>query len=244
MPRSARWLSELGGVAEAGVTKERRELVLVLLAERPKRRGDALIDFLKANRRRNVAQSPIGMVLRVRAERVAFLDDAAHDRRIFARVAPDHEERRLHAFGGEDIEDFRGVGRPRSVIERDHHFLLGERQRLDIGHGADARMFARVDHNGAADADGVRVGALGGMRAARRAPCKDAKQAEAFALHPPSPRCPASPCRRIENLMRPRANLESNGGVVHRFRARASVYHERHSGFAVATSAGACAGTM
>src|SRR5262249_9893720 len=65
----------------------------------------------------------------------------------------DHEERRLHAFGGERVEDAVGVGRQRAVVEGQHHLVVVERQRLAILHGADARMLVRVDGDGAAHAE-------------------------------------------------------------------------------------------
>ena len=58
----------------------------------------------------------------------------------------DGEKSRLHAFGRKDVEDLVAVARQRPVIECQHYFMIGERQRFPILHGADARMLSGIDH--------------------------------------------------------------------------------------------------
>ena len=53
----------------------------------------------------------------------------------------------------------------RTVIEGQHHLVIPERQGFRILHGADARMLARIDHEGALGADRVGMaGAICGQR--------------------------------------------------------------------------------
>ena len=59
----------------------------------------------------------------------------------------------LDAIGRENVQHLVAVFRQRAVIERQHHLVIFERQRLGILHGADERMRARVDHDGARRAE-------------------------------------------------------------------------------------------
>ena len=68
------------------------------------------------------------MVLAVIGERVAFVVHAPHDVRERTRHAADQEEGRLHAFLRQDVEDARGIGRQRAVVEGEDDFLVVERQ--------------------------------------------------------------------------------------------------------------------
>ena len=90
------------------------------------------------------------MVLAVIGQRVAFVVGAADDLGEGARHAPDHEEGGLHAFARQDVEDARGVGRQRPVIEGDDDFLVVERQQLPILDAAEQVVLGRIDHDGAA----------------------------------------------------------------------------------------------
>ena len=72
------------------------------------------------------------MILAVVADRVAFGVDALDEVRIGAGHAADHEERGLHAFLRERVEDVRGVRRYRSVVEGDDHLAVIERKGLAV----------------------------------------------------------------------------------------------------------------
>ena len=77
-------------------------------------------------------------------------------------ICPVSEERRLHAFGGQRLQDMLGIWRERTVIESQHDFLVVKRQSFAVLQSADARMLARIDYDRAAHAKCVR-------RALRRA---------------------------------------------------------------------------
>ena len=84
-------------------------------------------------------------------DRVSFVVDAAHHGGIAVSHLSDHEEGRLGAFGCQRLENAAGMTRHRPVVEGQNDFPVVERQRLAILHRADARMLARVDHDGASD---------------------------------------------------------------------------------------------
>ena len=150
-------------------------------------RGDAVLDFLAQAIGAHAIEGE-RMFHAVRADGVAFGGDALHDLRKFLGVVADQEIGRLHAMRGQDIEHLLGVDRPRRVIEREHHFLVGERQGLRILERADARMLGRIDNDGAAGADGVGIARTIGRKNGRAA-CE--KQAECgSAKHANSPIAP------------------------------------------------------
>ena len=97
-----------------------------------------------------------GMVLGVGGNGVAGIAHLAHAFRIGVGLASDQEEGRLHALGGEDVQDLVAVFRQRTVVEGQHHLMICQRQRLGILHGADDGMFARIDHQRARRADARR----------------------------------------------------------------------------------------
>jgi hypothetical protein len=76
---------------------------------------------------------------------MAFIVGAAQKVGAAFRHAPDNEERRFHAIRRKEIEDVRRVRRHRSVVEGEHDFAVGERQRLLILKNSDPRVLARVD---------------------------------------------------------------------------------------------------
>ena len=89
------------------------------------------------------------------------------------RHPADREEGRLDALRGEDLQDLIAVARQRTVVERQHHLVISERQRFGILHGADPRMLAGIDHQGSRGAERVGMaGTIGG----RRRLCGDAGQ--------------------------------------------------------------------
>ena len=58
---------------------------------------------------------------------------APRQRRIGCGIAADEKEGRLDAFVGQRIEHPRRRRRPGSIVEGQHHFMVGERQSLRIG---------------------------------------------------------------------------------------------------------------
>ena len=83
--------------------------------------------------------------------------------RIGPGLLADGEEGRFHALICEDLQHLVAVAGQRPVIEGQHHLMIPERQRLGILHGADPRMLARIDHEGARGADRIGMaGAIGG----------------------------------------------------------------------------------
>ena len=91
------------------------------------------------------------MALAVIGDRVAFVVDAPHDGGIAAHHPPDQEEGRLHAFGGEGVEDAAGIRRQGTIVEGQDDFAVPERQRFVVLHRAQAHMLARVHDDRAAD---------------------------------------------------------------------------------------------
>src|SRR6266566_7049898 len=79
---------------------------------------------------------------------VAGGGELVHAFRIGARLLTDGEEDRLDAIIGEDLQHLVAVAGQRPIIEGQDHLVIPERQRLGILHGADSRMFARIDHQG------------------------------------------------------------------------------------------------
>ena len=97
------------------------------------------------------------MTVAMRADGVALLVDAPHHGGIGAGHFAHHEICRLHALGGEDIEDLIGVGRQRAVIESEDDLLVGERERVGILHAPDALQLRRIDGKHAARSQRVRI---------------------------------------------------------------------------------------
>ncbi len=94
---------------------------------------------------------------------MALVVDAPHGGGISLHHAADHEERGLHAFGGEQIEDAIGIRRQRTIVEGQHHLVIVERQRFPILPAANARVFVHVDYESAAYPERV-GGAFGSAR--------------------------------------------------------------------------------
>ena len=109
------------------------------------------------------------MGIAMRADGMSGRMNLAHRLGIGLRHPPDEEEGRLDAFGSENVESAGGVGRQRAVVEGQHDLMVGERQRLGILHHPEADMLGRVDHQGAAGAERVRLSrAFGSARRTRR----------------------------------------------------------------------------
>ena len=144
--------------AQARNTEERRELRGI--GERARNVRDTIVNFGGHAFGRQLAEE-CRMVLAVGADSVSGIVHAAHVLRKFLRHASDHEERRLYALGGKNLENWIGVRRERAVVECQHHFVVLERQRFAVLHGADARMFFGVHDNGARGAECVRIAGTG-----------------------------------------------------------------------------------
>ena len=137
---------------QAGEAEERSDRLRV--AERGAQRGKAALDFARSLVHRHLVEGE-GVGLAVVGDRMALVVDAPHGGGISLHHAADHEERGLHAFGGEQIEDAIGIGRQRTVVEGQHHLVVVERQRFPILPAANARVFVHVDHESAADPERV-----------------------------------------------------------------------------------------
>ena len=107
-----------------------------------------MADFLD----RHLAEAR-GMAFAMRADRVAFLVNPAHNGRIGASHFADHEIRRLHALRSEDVENLVGIGRQRAVIEGENDLFVVERQRVGILHVADPRILGGIEREHAARAE-------------------------------------------------------------------------------------------
>ena len=77
------------------------------------------------------------------------------------RHLADHEERRLDALRGEDVEDLIGIRRQRAVVEGDDDFLVVQRQRVRILHAAELLVVAEIDRQHAAGAERVGISGTG-----------------------------------------------------------------------------------
>ena len=79
-------------------------------------------------------------------------------RPISKKVALMHSEARI-------CENLVAVVRQRPVVERQHHFVIVQRQRLGVLHGADARVLQGIDHQRSRGAQRTRIaGTIGGRR--------------------------------------------------------------------------------
>jgi len=82
---------------------------------------------------------------------------------------PDHEEGRLHALRGENIQNLVAVFRQWTVVEGQHDLAILERQRFTVLHGADQAMLFGVDHQRARGAERLGMaGAIAGTGGAGR----------------------------------------------------------------------------
>jgi hypothetical protein len=115
---------------------------------------DAGID-LPANLLVGYAVEAERMILAVRTDGVSLVVNAAHRGGIGFGHFADQEEHRFDALRAQDIEHLVGIGRDRAVIEGQHDLMIGEWQRLLIIQRTEPLIFARVDGNNPAGADGV-----------------------------------------------------------------------------------------
>ena len=153
------------GAHQAGNAEERRELGRI--GHRGRGPLDAAVDL----RLGFVDRHPVEcqrMVHAVGADGVARRDQLAHAFRVRLGLFADDEEGRLDALVVEHLEDLVGIFRQRTVVEGQDHFMVLQRQRLAVLHGADARMLARIDHEGAGGAERVRMAGAFGRKGRRR----------------------------------------------------------------------------
>ena len=94
----------------------------------------------------------------VRADGVACGGDLLENFRMIGRVLADREEHRLGAFVGQRLQH-RRRGRPRTVVEGQHDLLVGQEVELLVLQEAETRSARGVDHDGAADAERIGIGA-------------------------------------------------------------------------------------
>ncbi len=126
------------------------------IAERGAYIGDAVVDLLPHFLARQFLHAR-RMILGVRADGMPFLVDPADPCGIGPRHLADQEIRGLHALRGENVEDLVGIARQRTVVEGQHHFFVGERQRLPVLHQADLRQLAGFENQHAAGAECVGI---------------------------------------------------------------------------------------
>ncbi|MGY4453295.1 hypothetical protein ACVWZR_007955 [Bradyrhizobium sp. i1.3.1] len=81
----------------------------------------------------------------------------AHAFRVRLGLLADDEEGRLDALVVEHLEDLVRIFRQRTVVEGQDDFMVLQRQRFAVLHGADARMLARINHEGAGSPERVRM---------------------------------------------------------------------------------------
>jgi hypothetical protein len=94
----------------------------------------------------------------VRADGVTGGRNLLEDFRMIHGVLADREEQSLGAFVGKRLEH-RGRGRPWAIVEGQHHFLVGQEIELLVLQEAEAGAAGGVDHDGAADAERIGIGA-------------------------------------------------------------------------------------
>ena len=133
-----------------------------VIAKRRLDRGDAVIDLLLGALDRHPVHAQ-RMILAVGADGMAGVAELADAFRKGLGHAADVEEGRLDALRGENFQNLIAVARQRAVVERQHHFVILQRQRFGILHGADARVLAGIDHQRSRGAERVGMaGAIGG----------------------------------------------------------------------------------
>ncbi len=108
----------------------------------------------------------VGMRPGVGADGMAGGIDLAENFRVIAGMLADRKEHRLGALVRQRLEHRGGVARPRTVIEGQHDFLVGEKIELLEIFETEAGSAGGVDLDDAADAERVRIGARrpGGLR--------------------------------------------------------------------------------
>jgi hypothetical protein len=141
-------------VQQPGVAEERRDLVV--RSERLLHGFEALVDlFLRLGERHTVKRQR--MAEAVRSDGVAGFRNLAHPLGVGGSHLAYHEIRGLDALRREDLQDMLGVRGQGTIVEGQHHLMIGERQGVVITHGADQRHRGRIDHQGSVDPECVGV---------------------------------------------------------------------------------------
>src|SRR5581483_11577542 len=148
MARSKRILRRFRG-QESGHPKEGSKLGLV--SERGLHGFDAFVDLLASLTFGHFVKRE-RMTKTVRSNRMAFRLDLSGLIRKHLRHFANHKKGRLDALGRQRFENAIGVSRRWSIIECQNDFVVGERQRFWILHGADPRMFRGIDGDDTTDA--------------------------------------------------------------------------------------------
>ena len=195
-----------GRIARGGVERRGRPRVREHARRRAGKRGlvggDPLVDFptrgvLAQERQDRVRPCVV-------ADGVAVGGDAPDHFRIGRGIAADEKERRLDALIGERAQHARGRRRKRTVVERQHDFLVGERQRLGEAFQPHAGGLAGIDAEHARRAERARRAIARARRPGRDQ--RAARQREQGCRDPPPrhPHCHRSitcrPLRRFLNI--------------------------------------------
>ena len=157
-----------------------------LAAERPFHGAESFFDFILALLLGQLLVDEGGMRPGVRPDGMAGRHHLLEDFGIVGGVLADREEDAGGAFFRQRLQDRRRVHRPRTVVERQHHFLVAQEVELLEMFEAETGTAGRVDLDGAADAE--RVGIVAGRTGPRPAPPPGRGQEPALpAEQPPRP---------------------------------------------------------
>ncbi len=130
-------------------------------AERELDRAEAFFDLVLGLLVGHLLAVQIGMRPGVRADGVPGRGHLAENFRMVGGMLADREEQGLGALVGQRLEHRRRVERPRTVVKRQHHFLVGEEIELLEMLEAETGSAGGVDLDHAADAERIRIGAAG-----------------------------------------------------------------------------------
>src|SRR5258707_1086953 len=147
--------------------------------ERHLNRGNTVVDFLCCLVWRDSHQAAVqpGMM----PDGVALGRDPSHQAWMLGSRLADQEERRAHAFMGQRRQhSLRGRG-PRAVVERQHHLVIPQRQRLRKALQPNPRGFGGVD---AKNPRGTERSLAWTVRRLRRhCPCHQGNEGSSRPLH-------------------------------------------------------------
>ena len=144
-------------------------------AEERRRRGaqreldgaEAFFDLVLGLLLRHLLAVEVGVRPGVGADGMAGGINLSEDFRVIGGVLADREEHGLGALVRQRLQHRRRIARPRTVVEGQHDFLVGEKIELLEMFEAEAGSAGGVDLDHAADAERVRIGARR-LRLARR----------------------------------------------------------------------------
>ena len=141
-----------------------------LAAERPFHGAESLFDFILALLLVQLLVDEGGMRPGVRSDGMAGRHHLLEDFGIVGGVLADREEDAGGAFLRQRLQDRRRIHRPRTVVERQHHFLVAQEVELLEMFEAETGTAGGVDLDGAADAErvGIVAGRTGRDRRRRR----------------------------------------------------------------------------